>query len=198
MQPSDPSLQLAKISHAHVVAMSLGFTPIDVPWIVSEPSLAVTFSGLPLMTNGRDEHKGGLIGSGEQGFLEIWDKLSPDTKYVTTTPCFRVEQEYKPGIVEPWFLKTELIWVKPANPDQAVSLLLKSARRIMGCWARNLTETKTAEGVDLYLAGHEVGSYGYRSIGGRSWAYGTGLAEPRFTTALRSYKEVITIGKPKK
>ena len=47
------------------------------------------------------------------------------------------------------------------------------------------TAVKTDEGYDLEINGIEVGSYGARyhaKIGW--WAYGTGLAEPRYTTAM--------------
>jgi hypothetical protein len=44
---------------------------------------------------------------------------------------------------------------------------------------------KTDIGWDLTLGGEEIGSYGYRTFEGHQWVYGTGLAEPRFTTLVK-------------
>jgi phospholipase/lecithinase/hemolysin len=42
---------------------------------------------------------------------------------------------------------------------------------------------ETAEGFDLEVGGIEVGSYSSRVYSGHAWTCGTGLAEPRFSTA---------------
>ena len=43
----------------------------------------------------------------------------------------------------------------------------------------------TDEGYDIVLNGIEVGSYGIRQHENLRWIYGTGIAEPRFSTALK-------------
>jgi hypothetical protein len=48
--------------------------------------------------------------------------------------------------------------------------------------ARRLVTTE--DGLDVEIGGIEVGSYGTRLHEGFSWNYGTGLAEPRFSSAL--------------
>jgi len=48
--------------------------------------------------------------------------------------------------------------------------------------------SRTAIGWDLNLYGQEIGSYGIRKLGGHHWVYGTGLAEPRFSTLVQMGK----------
>jgi hypothetical protein len=50
-----------------------------------------------------------------------------------------------------------------------------------------LVREATPEGIDLVLNGIEVGSYGVRTVGNRTWTYGTGLALPRFTVAIDNF-----------
>jgi hypothetical protein len=49
-----------------------------------------------------------------------------------------------------------------------------------------LTIVKTEIGHDIELNGIEIGSYGWRQNQDIIWAYGTGLAEPRFSIANQS------------
>jgi hypothetical protein len=50
----------------------------------------------------------------------------------------------------------------------------------------------TAEGYDLEIGGIEVGSYAARTADGMSWTCGTGLAEPRFSTAIENKSAGLT------
>ncbi|SRR6056297_633497 len=165
---------------------SLGFYYTEVPWKVSEAAAAITCPDAGYM-----EWSDGLVlpASGEQGFLDLeLDSLMPTTKspnFVTCTPCFRANDAGRSPVHHPYFMKVEL-YVRCDDQRQAefvsYELLLK-AKRFMSAD----TPVTTPEGWDLELNNIEVGSYGARhheKIGW--WAYGTGLAEPRYTQALEN------------
>jgi len=48
-----------------------------------------------------------------------------------------------------------------------------------------LSIVKTEQGFDINYGNIEIGSYGIRSCSFLDWIYGTGLAEPRFSRALK-------------
>jgi hypothetical protein len=164
---------------------SLGFYYTEVPWKVSEAACAITCPDF-----GRMEWSDGLVlpASGEQGFLDLeLDSLMPmftqSPNFVTCTPCFRASDAGRSPVHHPYFMKVEL-YVRCNDQLQAeriaYELLLKS-KRFMN--TNNIVTTP--DGWDLELNGIEVGSYGARyheKIGW--WAYGTGLAEPRYSQAL--------------
>jgi hypothetical protein len=63
--------------------------------------------------------------------------------------------------------------------------MLKASKEFMEILGNcKLEERSTSEGIDLYLNGIEVGSYGIRKHNSYQWVYGTGLALPRFDKAL--------------
>lgn len=176
-----------------------GYEYVEVPWVVSAPaddsSRPRTRRPLVVSGYGPETHRTRLPGSGEQGFAELLRRgRAPLRASVTVTPCFRPEP-VEDSEHRPWFLKVELF-----DPDESNwPHLLADARAL---FERNLAPMqglrteKTTEGADLrlygtknYVPGVEVGSYGVRRWRGLRWAYGTGLAEPRFSTALREVSE---------
>lgn len=184
-------IDLLKLQHAETVAKTCGYVSLPVPWIVPREVCAITRPrNANEITVSCHEHTTGLfdgelVGSGEQGFLAIRSQLKAKEKYVTTTPCFRSETKYEPGIREPWFMKVELMVWEPEFPQLALDNVIHVAQMIMGPWARNLEMVPVgANQVDLNLNGIEVGSYGYREHEDFSWVYGTAMAEPRFSFAL--------------
>ena len=159
--------QLLRISQALEYYTKIGYRYIEVPWIVSESTIKMTFSGPNYWIGDKC-----LVGSAEQSFLELMDTLE-NARYVTWSPCFR------PDKLDFWhqryFLKVELIAVH----EICVQEMMEDARAFFNRFLKT-DIVKTDDGYDLYSGGVELGSYGYRhnkAVGG--WTYGTGLAEPR-------------------
>lgn len=169
-----------------------GYRYVEVPWIVPKSDIRATLpSPIPFieavlhqdddddMSHTAYRSLGGLVGSAEQGFLSM---DLPNGEYCGITPCFRYEPVtnlfYQTG-----FMKLEL-FINHSDGD--FLRVATDAMEVMSILADGLSEiklVKTEEGVDLELAGIEIGSYGTRSFDGFQWTYGTGLALPRFSIA---------------
>jgi len=149
----------------------LGYKYVDTPWVVHQHIKAVTFPGTLEKCHG-----GYLVGSAEQGFIDLMvnRKIKPG-KYVSAGPCFRFDDVVKSVHHHPYFFKVELCEYGTID----FSHVLYDAHAFLGG-----TEVNTLDGIDLELGGLEIGSYGYRVYSGFEWAYGTGLAEPRYSEAL--------------
>jgi hypothetical protein len=161
---------------------NLGYQYAEVPWICQRESVEATIPERELMlwVSQGDRRVGALIGSGEQGFIELLlqNKL-PSDKLMTVTPCFRVEPNADGKLLLPWFMKLELFSLTLEPRAMA-----EDAMRFMRRWHHGVYLQPTQEGIDLVSEGVELGSYGFRVIQGQTITYGTGLAEPRFTNAL--------------
>ena len=184
-----------KISDAVDFYRKLGYKYIEVPWIVSESTSSIT------TPKGRKNFKtfmGNLVASGEQSFLEIRSHLLG--RYVCVTPCFRDENEVN-DLCRNYFMKVELIDVKPKFPDLSSKMIMMDAFKFFQRYGKVSIEI-TDEGMDLKMNEIEIGSYGFRSkkanYKGKDfligidwsdpytkdefvWAYGTGCAEPRLS-----------------
>ena len=161
-----------------------GFKYVEVPWIVSREAIEVTLPAgrQPHMI---DLHPGrGLVGSAEQSFLQLmFDGQLPEGLYVAASPCFRddpVDTWHQPS-----FFKVELIRVGFMRLS-AEELLAWALRFFVNNGAPGAKIKQTSEGHDIELDGVELGSYGVRRYRQHVWTYGTGIAEPRFSTALKS------------
>lgn len=196
-----------KIAEAVDYYVGLGYKYIEVPWIVQKEYIDIT---KPKNSNSIDTFLGSLVGSGEQSFLSIKDRLLNE-KYVCVTPCFRDENPVT-ELHRNYFMKVELIHIKPKYPvTHCFSMLIDA----FGFFSRygKVYMKETKEGFDLKINGVEVGSYGIREtqkdysyligvdfgaeFGGGStliedyrmefdWVYGTGCAEPRLSQAIGS------------
>lgn len=173
-----------------------GFVYAEVPWVVPDKVIRATlphqFDYFEQVMEDRDSaatmckcptpksytSKGGLVGSAEQGFLAL---DLPPGKYVGVSPCFR--DEYPIDLMRrPYFMKVELFVTDPAVTLESVIYDAESVMMYLGDVMP--VRVETAEGIDLEIAGVEVGSYGAREVEGfGKWIYGTGLALPRFTVA---------------
>lgn len=158
----------ATLAHAVDYYENLGYIYVDVPWIVDKDTSDMTHFGESVVCN-----KGVLIGSGEQGFL-VGDY--PKGKYMTATPCFRVEDKHT-DTTRPYFVKLELYsqGIYP-NYDELVRDAFDYMNSLVPCRAED-----TDIGCDIMCGDIELGSYGKRNINGKQWVYGTGLALPRMT-----------------
>lgn len=119
---------------------------------------------------------GFLVGSAEQSLLSL---DLPDGSYMAVSPCFRPEPVLN-ALYQRHFMKVELFQI--GDNFMAPWQMMRDAADFMGSFA-NPVVVDTPEGKDLTVNGIEVGSYGYREVGTRKWACGTGLALPRFDVA---------------
>ena len=170
--------------------VGLGFTSIEVPWVVPDEVAAATAPAhvRPLTT--RD---GTLVGSAEQSLLHLaaTGSIGPG-RYVAVSPCFRDDA---PDVLHGrHFVKVELMHLWPEGDPWAVrNEVILQARGFFLSQGVLATIDPNPGGelgqFDLVSpppSGVELGSYGVRTatLGGREilWVYGTGVAEPRFST----------------
>lgn len=158
---------------------SLGYQMIDVPMCVSDAAIKAT---IPINTDclKKDENQY-YVGSAEQSFIDMYmRKLLSDGKYMALTPCHRYENRIDPLHFQ-IFLKLELIDVGSDKRS-----LIHDAYDFFHRSGINVIKQKTSDGEDLLLNNIEIGSYGQRHMfDGKPYLYGTGLAEPRTSFAMR-------------
>lgn len=163
-----------------------GFEYIDTPWIVSPEASRITCPNEAyhdvIVQNGMT-----LVASAEQGFLQLeMDGKLTGKRYVTCGPCFRIRdaRENQDGLHLPTFMKVELYVRCDTEVDALVEArnLVEVAR---GYMADEVKIVNYDDSWDLELNGIEVGSYGARRHGDIIWAYGTGLALPRYIQAMK-------------
>jgi hypothetical protein len=168
------------VYHAIRLYAGKGFRPIAVPMLVDADISAM------LCPEGRAEmfHSPGKVygASAELSFLQLMrEGRLPEGRYQALTPCVR-DEPVLDDIHYRVFLKLELIDVEA----QAEATCLRAAESFWGSIGVPVERIYTEIGVDLVTSeGLELGSYGVRQFEGRSYAYGTGVAEPRGSIALK-------------
>lgn len=163
-----------------------GFENIEVPWFLSEEAVNITRPKDARLFN---TPAGYLPASAEQSFLQMLiDGKLPAGRYQALTPCFRDDK------TDEWhqnaFMKLELI---DTTPDGDFGFILENAKMCFELLDMSVMQVKTVEGsregeLDLQINGIEVGSYGIRKYKDLTWRYGTGLAEPRYSMAVKHKK----------
>lgn len=175
-----------------------GFKQIETPWRVSKQAIGGTF-------NSSESFKADdkfLIGSAEQGFLELQsqDKLK-GTQFMSISPCFRNEVE--DYFHQQEFMKLELIYfsnyvtIKEVIQYQIIkrfvlNFIIKKLKIKISDIA--ILETKDNNSIyseDILINGIEYGSYGIRQFQGKYYIYGTGIALPRASKILKSLEGKI-------
>ena len=167
-----------------------GYTRVESPWMVSS-----AVSDITRPPEGVDYHikdsrsQKVLVASGEQSFLYMYLKgFLPQGKFQTTTPCFR--NEPFDAFHTKYFVKTELIntvSVTQDNLEIMVNTALRHFRNLVPSQLESQVQyVPTQEGYDIELAGVELGSYGIRKCEFLEWIYGTAIAEPRFSQAVKA------------
>lgn len=188
-----------RLAGAYLFYQSLGYKPVDVPWLVPRHVSFMTCADPARIVEtslGLD-----LVGSAEVSFLGVQQR-SPDYcgRYVAITPCFRNEPIDE--LHQRYFMKVELfegaygtdLDSSSCGPKillhdsdrlltNMVDYALEYMRTVIG-GTHDLRVVTTTEGYDIELNGIEVGSYGKRKGPRGDYLYGTGLAEPRFSIAL--------------
>lgn len=193
----NPPIDYALLAKALAFYENAGFVQTEVAWTVPfDISRLTTPADTPdWFVHYQDQDKYELVGSAEQGFL--WQSSLgslPDGRFMAISPCFRVEHYDETH--QPWFLKLELIvHCQKGEIDNALGQAQELAQLVSAFFQNTYNETPDAvptgpQSLDLELGGMEIGSYGYRTCPwGASYVYGTGLALPRTTQALRKAKQ---------
>jgi hypothetical protein len=108
-------------------------------------------------------------------------------RFQAITPCFRFETHDQ--FHQKSFIKNELIitdYVDRVHLDIMVSHAQSFFESKLED-AVSIVET-SSNSMDIEYKGVELGSYGIRHCEFLSWIYGTGVAEPRFSTVMRNKK----------
>ena len=173
-----------------------GFKQVEVPWRVSKEAIEGTF-------NSRESFKSDdkfLIGSAEQGFLELYlqNKLTSN-QLMSVSPCFRNELE--DYFHQQEFMKLELICFldKLADLDFRFNDEYSNIKRLVIGFIIKKLKIKTSDifilgtnesnfiySEDILINGIEYGSYGIRQFQDKYYIYGTGIALPRASKILKS------------
>jgi len=159
-----------------------GFQQVSLPWIQAPSIVAITCQDRSRILNVPGH--GSLIGSAEQSFIaeDMAGRLGRG-RFVACTPCFRNEPVLD-DLHLLHFMKVELYQNDVVGDDDIedlVRLVQDFVYKTAGVEA--VREVNGAD-IDLTISGIEIGSYGRRTASGSTWIYGTGIAEPRFSTAL--------------
>jgi aspartyl/asparaginyl-tRNA synthetase len=168
-----------------------GFSYIEAPWVVPDEIIMATCPQNRFMVR---SDIGNLVGSAEQSFIHLDNQNLLETgRFVACTPCFRNEDEID-EFHQKSFMKVEL-YVNE-NPSQEVfDIFLEDMVNFYGTLLnddeKNDLKIHSVDdsSVDIELYGVEIGSYGFRTFKNKSWIYGTALAVPRFSTALKRVRE---------
>jgi len=165
-----------------------GYKYVEVPWWCSSQAHRTTCPKEIAVYHASmaDEDDAFFIGSAEQSLLGmiIDGRITPG-KYVATTPCFRAEASTS-ALTRRAFMKVELMDYGTTQYED----LLHHALSFMELYCspgKELKKVNTDTGIDIECDGVELGSYGHRShrLIPQPWAYGTGLAEPRFSGVMK-------------
>lgn len=168
----------------------LAYQRLEAPWWVTQDILNITKPEEAFeedrATYFLEHNKKCLVASGEQSFLYMAAKGHlPTGRFYTITPCFRDESITQLSCKN--FMKTELIETGTTHPN-ALKLMIEDAFQFFASKVpdgNKLKIVKTDMGYDIEYDGIEVGSYGVRSCFFLDWVYGTGVAEPRLSNAIK-------------
>lgn len=187
-----------RIARAQEFYSKKGYTYVETPWAVPSSIAQMTLPQgarpIALTTANND---GILVGSAEQGFLELFYTLgrmhyNRHNPLFSISPCFRGEAEVLPGVTQLAFMKVELFCA--TNVPGVMDMLRADAEQFMTIEGAQLDRKQTEEGIDLMCGNYEVGSFGRRKVNSPDfelhWVYGTGLAEPRFSAAIEAQKQI--------
>lgn len=193
-------IDYGRIARALEFYQARGYKKIEVPWLVDPKYREITYPHV----NAFQTPHGDLVGSAEQSFLKLaleakiqiknyhWNGgahpgVHPAGRYVAVTPCFRDHQP-KDKLHQLYFMKVELfepVFYGNSYKNLQPVRLFYDAGLFFASEGALPEKEETDECTDWTVGGIEVGSYGYRTYEGFGWLYGTGLAEPRFSQALK-------------
>lgn len=166
---------------------SNGFQRIESPWMVSEAISNITKPSDRqnyIVTYGTKTKT--LVASAEQSFLYLYLKgFLPYGRLQSCTPCFR--NETFDFLHTKYFIKNELIDTLNVN-ENSLKEIVNTALSFFQKYLPESKVEKTKDGYDIVFNGMELGSYGIRKCDFLKWVYGTGVAEPRLSSIIKSIK----------
>jgi len=187
----DTEINWKRLANAISFFTENGYRYVEVPWNVPTH---VTRATCPEERRIVGSSIGDLVGSAEQSFmhLEGVGQLGKGA-FVTCSPCFRNEDTVD-VFHQRTFMKVELyqnVNVTRDELDRMVELVMEFNRTVLKSefWSYLKRRDMAPHEIDIELSSIEIGSYGIRSMNGNDWIYGTGIAEPRFTTAVNFVKK---------
>lgn len=187
-----PSIDWARVVQAANFYQTVGYKQVDLPWTVDRKFSMATCPDPAFLV---ESSLGDLVGSAEQSFIQQdYLGLLGKGKFQAITPCFRRETTLD-DLHQPSFLKLEL-YVNEGDLFAAMREMARGAQTVAMEVVREraiATEIMLPApvleeidgGLDLTIGGIELGSYGVRSFEHVAWAFGTGLAEPRLSSAIK-------------
>ncbi len=186
-------IDFSRISSALEIYKFWDYKEIDVPWIVQPEITNLT---IPLTCKAYSTIGGDLVGSGEQSFMQMMkDGNLHEGKYSCCTPCFRDEKILN-KFTKNYFLKVELIHfgtnIREIDALEMAGKALRYMSHYMPCAIIQQKEGDNLWDIIAIHNGIELGSYGVRQRNGFTWAYGTGLAEPRFSACFKEYTNLTS------
>ena len=173
----------------------LGYKRIESPWLVSEKINDIT---CPPTAKKYYVYKGDrmktFVASGEQSFLYLINKnFIPFGSYQTVTPCMR-DDDFD-DLHSKYFMKNELIVYRDNLKVSDIHPVVEHAYDFFRYYfpKENLIKQQiSVNEVDINLVHKdrviELGSYGFRTCYFCSWIYGTGVAEPRLSDAIKFWR----------
>lgn len=184
--PRRALIDWARLGRAVNFYKGCGFQQIETPWRITQAIYDATApqTATPFRCRLTGDRPDILVGSAEQGLLEIMGSLRRGN-YLSVSPCFRDNEVDETHFSD--FMKIELCVVNPStDAHEWLGVLATDFAKSEGAKIKRVV---TDSGFDLYCNDIEIGSYGIRSafIDNQTftWAYGTGLAEPRFSQATQ-------------
>lgn len=195
-------INMRRIGQAIEYYEELGYEYIDTPWIVTLQNINKTLpkGKKAVELKDRSHPSKYLVGSAEQGFLQIYRDLEPNKRYVSSSPCFRQEDQYS-DLHRFYFYKVELFIKEPTTSLSDVysdALLFFKEYFDNDCLKIVKTSSNSCDifyynPEDDRMEQIELGTYSRLTYTDpntnktQRWICGTGLAEPRFSYALSQY-----------
>ena len=178
------TIDYAKLAAGLTHYAERGYAYREVPWVVSHEAESVT---LPPGAEATQTQYGDLVGSAEQGFIELILRGEELTRACAITPCFRIEETFD-ELHHAYFMKLELI-----DTNASLASLDAMLENAVDFFAQYLDVLVVKTGTHMYdivdkKHGIELGSYGFRTCGDTTFVYGTGVALPRLDTVLQMHK----------
>lgn len=156
----------------------LGYQPVEFDYFVQSVAVSSTLpTGRESLVHSKNKE---YVGSAEQCFIEkIFNNQPMIGDFMAATPCFRDEHLCDDTRLKIFF-KLELY-----STTKSPIVVLEEAKSVHEKFLDVYVE-KTEDGYDLVDSdGMELGSYGERIIEGFRFTYGTGVAFPRMSVAVK-------------
>ena len=178
------NIDYALLAKSQEYYKDLGYINLPLDWYVEKEFSDITFPEQKSIYQLPNELI--LVGSAEQAFIKKMLKEDLKGKYQSITPCFRNDEEDL--LHSKTFMKNELFTRNNEVQESDLFIMLGHCKSFFNYHSKHKCEVvRTGElSYDINIKGIEVGSYGIREYHNGDkiykWIYGTGLAEPRFST----------------